>query len=495
MEAVDQALLEWAHARVHPGEIDRYLGADGGDFIDDTGIRGTLAQAQAPDDGRLQWLLEKSLSIRDLSPSEAAELMAVTEPRQRQRMAEAAWAVKRKVYGTCVAAFAPLHLGNACVNSCAYCGFKTCRPDEHRRVLSEAEIQAAVEVLAGQLGHRQLLAVVGEHPSTDAKYICDSLAAIQAAQARQGRGFAQVRCVGLNAPPMCIADLRAVQAAGLGSYHVHQATYDRAAFQAAHQSGPKSDYRWRLYAMHRAMDAGIGQVGLGILAGLADWRFEGLALLAHAQALEARYGSGPATIQLQRLEPGNPAADPDNPVDEDSFLRLLTVLRLALPYVGLIVGSSEGHGLRARALALGVTLTDAAPAIAVGAYHEGGFIDAQSCRQFALGDPEPLQGLVGDLGSSGSLTSFCSPGMHCDRRGTDFMDALRSGAMAKACRMNAVLSFKEWIEDFADLGAQAAGERLLDMEVAELGREFPDCRGTLSDHLGRIGRGERGLAY
>ena len=168
---------------------------------------------------------------------------------------------------------------------------------------------------------------------------------------------------------------------------MHQATYDRAAFQTAHQSGPKSDYRWRLYAMHRAMEAGIGQVGLGVLAGLADWRFEGLALLAHAQALETRFGAGPATIQLQRLDPGNPAADPDWAVDDDTFLRLLTVLRLALPYVGLIVGSSEGHAIRHRALALGVTLTDTAPAIGLGAYHEGGVIDAQSCRAIRLGRP------------------------------------------------------------------------------------------------------------
>ncbi|HXC64400.1 MAG TPA: [FeFe] hydrogenase H-cluster radical SAM maturase HydG, partial [bacterium] len=176
MEAVDQALLEWAHARVHPGEIDRYLGPDGRDIIDDQAIRRALAGSLAPDDERLRWLLAKSLAVQDLSLSEAAELMAVTDPAQRQGMAEAAWAVKRKVYGTCVAAYAPLYLGNACVNSCSYCGFKTCRPEEHRRVLSEAEIRAEVEVLVGQLGHRQLLAVVGEHPSSDAKYICDSLA-------------------------------------------------------------------------------------------------------------------------------------------------------------------------------------------------------------------------------------------------------------------------------------------------------------------------------
>ena len=481
MEAVDQALLEWAHARVHPGEIDRYLGPDGRDFIDD--------------DERLGWLLAKSLAVQDLDLSETAELMAVTDPARRQRMAEAAWAVKRKVYGTCVAAYAPLYLGNACVNSCSYCGFRTCRPAEHRRVLSEAEIQAEVEVLVGQLGHRQLLAVVGEHPSTDAKYICDSLAAIQAVQARQGGRFAQVHSVGLNAPPMCLADLKAVQAAGLGSYHVHQATYDRAAFQRAHQSGPKADYRWRLYAMHRAMDAGIGQVGLGVLAGLADWRFEGLALLAHAQALEARYGSGPATIQLQRVDPGNPAGDPDWAVDDDSFLRLLTVLRLALPYVGLIVASNEGHALRNRALALGVTLTDAAPAIGLGAYHEGGVIDALSCRQFALGDPETLQDLVRELGNSGSLTTFCSPGMQCAQRGPDFMAALRSGAMARACRLNSVLTFKEWIEDFADLDGQAAGGRMLAKEIQDLGREYPDCQPSLSERCRRIDQGERGLNY
>jgi 2-iminoacetate synthase len=494
MEAGDLALLEWANTRVQPSELDRYL--DGGhDFIDDRAIQTALAGAKAPDDARLQLILAKALSIQDLSLAETAELMAVTSPSQRQRMAEAAWAVKRKVYGTAVAAFAPLYLGNACVNSCAYCGFKTCRTDESRRVLSEPEIQAEVEVLVGQLGHRQILAAVGEHPSTDTKYLCDSLAAIHAVQARRDRGYAQVAYVAVNAPPMGIADLQAIRAAGAGSYHVHQATYDRTAFQRVHQSGPKSDFHWRLYAMHRAMEAGLGQVGLGVLAGLSDWRFEGLALLMHAQALERRFGSGPATINLQRLEPGNPAADPDWTVDDDSFLRLVTVLRLALPYVGLIVASSEGHSIRSRALALGVTHTDAAPAIGVGAYHEGGVIDALSCRQFALGDPEPLQGLVRELGASGSLTSFSSPGLHGGRRGTDSMALLRGGAMAKACRMNAVLSFKEWIEDFADLDTRAVGDRLVENEVSELGREFPDCRALLSDYLWRIAQGERGLVF
>lgn len=494
MEAVDLALFEWSRARIHPDEIDRYL--DGGrDFIDDAAILTALAGAQAPDDARLGALLAKSMAVQDLSLAEAAELMAVTEPAQRQRMAEAAWAVKRRVYGASVAAYAPLYLGNACVNSCTYCGFQARGADPARRVLSEAEIQSQVEVLVGQLGHRQLLAVVSEHPSTGAKYLRDSLAAVHSVQARRGDGYAQAGCVGLHAPPMCIADLESLRDAGLGSYHVHQATYDRAAFQASHPSGPKSDYRWRLYAMHRAMDAGIGQVGLGVLTGLADWRFEGLALVAHAQALEGRFGAGPATVQLQRLGPDDPAADPAWAVDEDGFLRLLTVLRLALPYVGLIVASSEGHAVRSRALALGVTLTDAAPAIGVGAYHEGGVIGALSCRQFALGDPAPLQDLVRELAVSGSLTSFHSPGLRRARPGGAPMASLRDGAMAKACRLNAVLSFKEWIEDFADLDVRALGERLLEKEAADLVREFPDCRAWLADQLGRVSRGERGLAF
>jgi 2-iminoacetate synthase len=495
MDAVSMDLKSWADSRVHAAEVDRYLEASGQDFVDDGAIAHALAQAKAPDDARLQALLDKSLAIQDLSLAEAAELMAVRSPQQRKRMADAALAVKEKVYGKCIAAFAPLYLGNACVNACSYCGFLTNRTDETRRVLSEAEISAEVEVLAGQVGHRLLLAVVGEHPSSDAKYMADSLAAIHAVQAPQGTRYSQVRCVGLNAPPMCIADLQAIQAAGLASYHVHQATYDRAAYQAAHRDGPKADYRWRLYAMHRAMEAGIPNVGLGILAGLADWRFELLALLQHAQALEGRFGRGPASINLQRLDPRNPAADPTYAVTEDEFLRLLTVLRLALPYVGLIVTAAEGHSLRQKALRLGATQTDAAPAVGVGAYHQGGVIPSMSCRQFALGDAEPLQDLVSELCEAGSLASFCPPCSLGLRPAKEAMAALRSGATAKACQLNAILTFKEWVEDFADPEAAALGEALLQSEIADVSQRQPESYAQLMDYFKRTSDGERGLAF
>lgn len=489
-------LKDWADARVQRQEIDPYLNADGSDFVDDEALKASLRSAAAPSDARLQALLDKSLGLSDLSLAETAELLAVTDPGQRRRMDAAALAVKKKAFGNCVSAFAPLYLGNACVNGCSYCGFKSADcSNGTRRILNEAEISAEVEVLAGQLGHRRLLAVVGEHPSSGVKYITDALSAIYAAQAPQSTRFSEIRCVSLNAPPMSVADLRSVREAGVGSYLVFQGTYDHAAYQKAHPSGPKSDYRWRLYAQHRAMEAGIGHVGLGVLLGLADWRFETLALVQHAHALEASFGMGPSSITLQRLDPGMPGAEAAHAADDAQMLHMVAALRLALPCAGLVVSASEGAELRKRALQLGVTQTDASASIGVGAYHEGGVIPASACRQFAVGDPASLDDLVVELGASGSLTSFCSPGFRGDLSGKDYMASLRSGEQALVCSLNAMLTFQEWIDDFADPSARALGEALLEKEAGALALEHPELKGALQERLQRTRDGERGLYF
>jgi len=394
-------LKDWAATRIHPEEITPYLDAQGRSFLDAGAIRSALTDTSAPDAAHLLAILYKSLDLQDLSLDEAATLTSLQDDSQRLQAQDAAQAVRRKAHGDRVNVFAPLFLGNACVNACSYCGFRDPHNVEVRRVLKESEVIAAVEVLAGDLGHCRVLAVAGEHPSSDAKYIADCISAIKSVQAGREGNEAHVCCVCLNAPPMCLEDLRKILAAGADAYHVYQETYDQAAYANVHPSGPKADFNWRLTAQHRALAAGFGQVGLGFLAGLADWRFELLAILQHAAALKARFGRGPATVTVQRIAAGHPAEGADQALDDDAFLNLVALLRLALPNTGIVVPSCEGEPVRRRALALGATETDTTTNIGVGAYHEGGLIPALSCRQFSPGQGSTLKELAKALEPAG----------------------------------------------------------------------------------------------
>jgi 2-iminoacetate synthase len=491
----------WADSRVQPQEDERYLLPGGRDFVDDAAIARALSSAKAPDAARLKAILDKSLAIKDLSLMEAAELMAVADPQQLAQMGEAALAVKRKVYDKRIVTFAPLYMGNACVNSCRYCGFRSDNEAIKRRVLTDAEIKGEIEVLAGKLGHKRLIAVYGEHPSTGAEYIAKSLQTIYATQVVVNGHKTGIRRANVNAAPMAVEDYKTVHAAGLGTFQVFQETYHRETYAAMHISGPKADYRWRLYALHRAMEAGIEDVGMGALYGLADWRFELLANVLHAQDLERCFGLGPHTISFPRMEPAlnTPLASrPPHAVDDATFLRIITVLRLAVPYVGMICTARESAGIRRQALKLGITQVDASSNVGVGAYvAEGGGTGQEGERQqFMLGDTRSLGEVIHELAEEGSLTSFCTAGYRCGRTGKCIMDLLRNGMEGKFCKLNAALTFREYIDDFGTPELKAAGEALLAKELKEIGREIaPEMAATFRERYERTCHGERDLYF
>jgi 2-iminoacetate synthase len=491
----------WAETRVRPEEDARYLLPGGRDFVDDAAIAQALATAQAPDAERLKAILAKSLAIQDLTLMETAELMAVADPQQLAQMGEAALAVKRKVYDKRIVTFAPLYLGNACVNSCRYCGFRSDNPSINRRVLSEAEIRSEIEVLAGKLGHKRLIAVYGEHPSTDADYIARSLQVIYDTQVEVNGHLNGIRRANVNAAPMAVADLKKVHAAGLGTFQVFQETYHRETYAAMHPTGPKADYRWRLYALHRAMEAGIEDVGMGALYGLADWRFELLANVLHAKDLQRVFGLGPHTLSFPRLEPAldTPLASrPPHPVDDGIFLRIITVLRLAVPYAGMICTARESAGIRRQALKLGITQVDASSNVGVGAYmaESGGTGQEGERQQFMLGDTRSLTEVIQELAENGSLTSFCTAGYRCGRTGKCIMDLLRNGMEGKFCKLNAAITFREYIDDFGTPALKAAGEALLNRELKEIDAEIaPDMAATFRERYERTCRGERDLFF
>ena len=476
---------------------------DGKDFIDDAALKAALA-APAPTAQRVRGILARSLEVSEaLPPEDAAALMAVADPDLLEEIFEAARAVKRKVYDNRVVTFAPLYASNLCVNNCLYCGFRTGNEGAIRRKLSLAEIKAEAEALAGRIGHKRIIFVTGEHPATGAQYIAEAMKTIYDVKVPTRRGFGQIRRVNVNAAPMNVEDLRLLKTAGVGTYQVFQETYDRQLYSRLHKGGtPKTDYRWRLYVMHRAFEAGIDDVALGALFGLGgNWKFEVLGLVAHARELEARFGIGPHTISFPRLENADgtdlPAQSQKNVSDAD-FKKLVAVLRLSVPYAGMIVTARERPETIREVIGM-CTQRDASTRIGIGAYSERYGSQEAERQQFILGDTRSLDEVIGELAGLGHITSFCTSGYRCGRTGDHIMKLLKAGKEGRFCKLNAVLTFREWLDDFASDATKAKGEALINKEIAEIrarAAHFPPETVKLLDAFyDRIGSGERDLCF
>ncbi len=489
----------WARARIVPAEIDKYLPAAGADFVNDAEILHLLAETDAPDRARVRAIVAKALAVATLSQAELAALMRVRDPDLWAEMRAAAGAIKRKVYDNRIVTFAPLYLGSKCVNNCAYCGLRSENDAVTRRVLAMDEVRAETEALAGKLGHKRLIVVYGEHPETGLDYIAESIRTVYSVKVPTRKGVGQIRRVNVNAAPMRVAELKTLKQCGLGTFQVFQETYDRRAYARLHPPHTiKGDFRWRLTAMHRAQDAGIDDNGIGVLYGLADWRFELLAQQAHVHEMERFCGIGPHTLSFPRLEPAvnTPFVEQSRGrVDDDDFERIVILARLAVPYAGLIVTARESPAMRRRLLPLGVTQMDAASNVGVGAYADGQDKQRGERQQFLLGDPRGLDECIREWAAAGCITSFCTAGYRCGRTGKCIMDLLRSGVEGKFCKLNAVLTFKEWLDDFATPETQAVGEALLRKELDEVRRTQPGIWPEFEAQYRRIVAGERDLYF
>lgn len=492
------AVREWVDRRIVRAEIDRYL-HDGRSFIDDDAIGKALEGTQRPDPARVRDILAKSLAIETLSLDEAACLLQVEDPGLLEEMAAAAGEVKRRVYDNRIVTFAPLYMGNLCVNRCVYCGFREDNPEERRRVLTQEEIAEEGRILAGVIGHKRLIVVYGEHPATDVDYIAQSIRTLYDVKVPTKHGFGAIRRVNVNAAPMEIRDLKVLQQIGVGTFQVFQETYHRKTYERLHPKDTlKGDYLWRLTCMHRAMEAGIDDVGIGALFGLHDWKYEVLGLLSHAHELERAFGIGPHTVSFPRLEPAanTPYADsPDAKADDAAFRRLVMVIRLAVPYTGMILTARERGELRREVLPLGCTQVDASSRIGVGAYVEGEPSGEGDTRQFFLGDTRSLDEVVRELANRGIITSFCTAGYRCGRTGSKIMDLLRSGQEGRFCKLNGVLTFREWLDDFASDPTKEAGERVIQEELGQIDRQLPEIAPALRAAYQRVCAGERDIYF
>ncbi|MCK9348668.1 MAG: [FeFe] hydrogenase H-cluster radical SAM maturase HydG [Sphaerochaeta sp.] len=470
-----QSIRAWKEQLIHQDEIDKYL-VDGKDFIDEEQINAALEKNKQSDLSRIREIIAKAYSIELMSSDDTAALLQVTDPSLRQEIVEAAKEIKKKVYDNRVVTFAPLYCGSKCINRCAYCGFRSDNKSVIRKVLTMDEIREETRVLAGVIGHKRLIIVFGEHPETDADYIAETMKTIYEVKVPVRNGMGEIRRVNVNAAPLPIQELKKLQEAGIGTFQVFQETYHHETYSKVHPIDTlKGNYRWRLYALHRAMDAGIDDVAIGALFGLYDWKFEVMGMVAHARDLERLYNIGPHTISFPRLTPavGTNFDHIKHQVSDEDFTHLIAVLRLAIPYAGMIITNRETPQIMESVIDM-CTQRDAESKIGIGDYADAYRKEQIAEReQFMLNDTSSLDQVIQRLAKSDHITSFCTAGYRCGRTGDKIMGLLKSGKEGCFCKLNAVLTFQEWLEDFASEETKKIGEKLIQQEIAEIRERVP----------------------
>lgn len=459
-------------------------------FVRAPSIERDLANAAHPDPVRVRDILQKSLDKQRLNPDELAALIRAEEPDLLEEIFQGARELKQRIYGNRIVLFAPLYIGNDCVNDCQYCGFRRSNREVDRRTLSLPELEEEVIALVTR-GHKRLILVYGEHPDYNAQFIHDTVREVY--RVKSGKG--EIRRVNINAAPLDVEGFRKVKEAGIGTYQIFQETYHQPTYRAMHPPGPKSDYLWRLHGLDRAQEAGIDDVGIGALMGLYDWRFETMALLHHTLHLEERFRVGPHTISFPRIEPAigtEMCNQPPHRVSDADFKHLVAALRLAVPYTGLILTCRESVALRNEIIQFGVSQIDAGSNIGIGAYSRE---DGEAYRrcQFVLNDDRPLDQVIRELCEADFLPSFCTGCYRLGRTGEHFMEIAIPGFVKRFCAPNAVLTFLEYLDDYASPETRAAGLRQIQRELDRMPEG--DGRKKLEERMSKIRAGERDLFF
>ncbi len=435
------------------------------DFINDYALQDLLDRPA--DAAAVRDVIAKSLAKQPLTEAETAVLLNATSPELIEEIFAAARQLKRDVYGNRIVLFAPLYIGNYCVNDCTYCGFRSRNQAAIRRTLDSSEIQAQVTALERK-GHKRLILVFGEHARYSPEFIADTVHAVYAVKDGQG----EIRRVNINAAPQDHDGFRIVKEAGIGTYQVFQETYHHATYAKVHPMGTrKSDYLWRLDALDRAYESGCDDVGIGALFGLYDWRFEVLGLVSHSRHLMAKFDCGPHTISFPRLRPASGVHLDDRwLVGDDDFKRLVAILRLSVPYTCMILTARESPEVRQELLGFGVSQIDAGSRIELGGYTEAGDAQQQVCEreQFELGDVRTLDQVVAQLLADGYIPSFCTACYRLGRTGEQFMEFAVPGFIERLCTPNALTTLQEYLIDYASPATRRLGERLIQDGLAAM---------------------------
>ncbi|MBV8048140.1 MAG: [FeFe] hydrogenase H-cluster radical SAM maturase HydG [Paludibacterium sp.] len=404
---------------------------------------------------RVREVLAKARELQGLNFDDVATLASIDSDELRDELFATARYVKEEIYGKRMVLFAPLYISNVCGNECSYCAFRASNKSIQRHALNMEEIKQEALCLIDQ-GQKRVLLVAGEGYSAangGFNYVLDAIDAVYSVEHVNGN----IRRLNVNVAPLSIDEFKALKAREIGTYQLFQETYHRPTYAEVHLRGKKADFDWRASAMDRAMQAGIDDVGLGALFGLYDWRFELMSVMQHIAHLEERFGVGAHTISVPRIEPAEGSEFSDAPpyaVTDDDFKKLIAILRLAVPYTGLILSTRESAEMRREAIALGISQISAGSRT-----NPGGYVaDANSTEQFQLGDHRTLEEVVRELASTGFIPSFCTACYRMGRTGKDFMDLAKPGLIKRKCDPNAVTTLQEYLCDYAEPETQAAGE-------------------------------------
>jgi len=459
-------------------------------FIPTAEIEEHLNKNRFADAIRIRDIVDKSLDKQRLNPDETAALINVTDPELKNLILEGAHTLKERIYGNRIVLFAPLYVGNECINDCVYCGFRISNKECQRATLSKEELIAETEALEDK-GHKRLIMVYGEHPKYSPEFIAETVQTVYNVKHNKG----EIRRVNINAAPLDIEGFRTVKSVGIGTYQIFQETYHKETYQNLHPRGPKSNFLWRLYGLDRAMQAGIDDLGIGALMGLYNWRFEVMGLLYHTIHLEERFGVGPHTISFPRIEPAIGTDFTKNPpykVSDEDFKLLIASIRLSVPYTGMILTAREPITVRDEVLRYGISQIDAGSSIGVGDYAHK---DEESKRksQFVLGDTRTLDDVIYELAHSGYIPSFCTSCYRAGRTGEHFMEFAIPGFVKRFCTPNALLTFAEYLYDYASERTKKIGLELIDKEVAKI--DDPNMQRSVKENLAKMKEGIRDLHY
>ncbi len=462
------------------------------EFIDDAEILATLEYARDNKTNRdlIGSLIERARDCKGLNHREAALLLECEEPDLIGRMFKVAKEIKQKFYGNRIVMFAPLYLSNYCVNGCVYCPYHAKNKVIARRKLTQEEIRR--EVIALQdMGHKRLALEAGEHPLVNPiEYILESIETIYSIKHRNGA----IRRVNVNIAATTVENYRRLKNAGIGTYILFQETYHKKNYEILHPTGPKSNYAYHTEAMDRAMEGGIDDVGIGVLYGLNTYRYDFVGLLMHAEHLEAVFGVGPHTISVPRLCNADDINTDDfaNTVPDDIFRKIVAVIRIAVPYTGMIVSTRESQISREKVLDIGISQLSGGSHTSVGGYVRQEEYD-ETTSQFDVSDRRTLDEVVGWLLDLGYIPSFCTACYREGRTGDRFMSLVKSGQIANCCQPNALMTLKEYLEDYASPETRVKGERMIAAEMLRVPNA--KVRRIALENLDKIVKGERDFRF
>lgn len=462
------------------------------EFISDSEIRSTMDYARANSDNSelIENILAKAALAKGLTHREAALLLECNDPSVTERIYSLANDIKHRFYGNRIVMFAPLYLSNYCVNGCVYCPYHAKNRNIRRKKLTQEEIRA--EVIALQdMGHKRLALEAGEHPlKNPIEYILESINTIYSIKHKNGA----IRRVNVNIAATTVENYRRLRNAGIGTYILFQETYNKENYEALHPTGPKSDYAWHTEAMDRAMQGGIDDVGIGVLFGLETYRYDFVALLMHAEHLETAYGVGPHTISVPRLCQADDVdtADFKNAVPDDIFYKIVALIRIAVPYTGMIISTRESQKSRERLLELGISQISGGSRTSVGGYVNEETPEENS-SQFDIADHRSLDEVVGWLLDLDHIPSFCTACYREGRTGDRFMTLLKNGQISNCCLPNALITLKEYLRDYASPETRAKGEAMIKRLLADVPNER--VRSKAVEYLVKIDKGERDFRF